>query len=269
MKLPKHLDLPFELEIFRHRIESSILPSVQIAPHFQKTSILDSKFSGIPYLPKNYSYPKDLDGNNMFLLAQINFSQVQLGYPFPNHGLLQFFISPLICKRNSILEEHIFQHYFKVRYYSDIQIGNHFSEDFALFDKEIWNFPIGNEMKLSFKHQIEPVSALDYRIDHFLQTPLAHYPAYFDNERTLEDVYLEHFLGAEHKIGGYPYFIHNDTRKRSPFFKRFDTLLLQIVSNDAHNIMWGDSGVVKFFINHQKLLNLDFTDVYLIADQYE
>ncbi|WP_449443775.1 DUF1963 domain-containing protein [Ureibacillus acetophenoni] len=51
--------------------------------------------------------------------------------------------------------------------------------------------------------------------------------------------------------------------------RRFDTLLLQIISNDEENIMWGDSGIIKFFINKQKLLNLDFSDIYFIAEQYE
>ncbi|RKJ62569.1 DUF1963 domain-containing protein, partial [Butyricicoccus sp. 1XD8-22] len=59
-----------------------------------------------------------------------------------------------------------------------------------------------------------------------------------------------------------------DTRKNSPFLRRFDTLLLQIVSNDEQNIMWGDSGVIKFFINQQKLINLDFSEIYFVTEQY-
>ncbi len=135
------------------------------------------------------------------------------------------------------------------------------------FDYE--SFPIGEEMALSFNTEMEPVSAMDYRIETYLKEPLSHYIATSNDERSIEDIYFEHFLGAEHKIGGYPYFIYEDTRKNSLFLRRFDTLLLQIISNDAEKIMWGDSGIIKFFINRQKLLNLDFSDIYFIAEQYE
>lgn len=265
-----HLDLPIELEGIRSSIEDSLLPFNKIHPCPKRTSLLDSKFSGIAYLPQQHSYPKDINGMQMLLLAQINFSQIKLVHPFPKEGMLQFFISPTIFNTNQTVEEHFFQHYFKVRYLTKVLPLEDINTKLSYIEQpHLESFPIGEEMGLIFSPGFEPVSAMDYRIEEFLSKPLSHYLSSLSEEKSIEDIYFEHFLGAEHKIGGYPYFIYHDTRKNSPFLRRFDTLLLQIISNDEENIMWGDSGIIKFFINKRKLLNLDFSDIYFIAEQYE
>ncbi len=270
MKLQSYLNLPIELEIFRPNIESSMLPLYKLYPYKGKISLVDSKFSGQPYIPLNFSYPKDLNGQEMKLLAQINFAQFSTILPFPKEGILQFFISPTIYQTRYSVEEHIFQHYFKVRYYPNLPTLDTLTCDPTPEDSTNQEgFPIGEEMAITYIPLMEPVSAMDYRIEEYLFHPLAHNFSTIINDRSFEDIYVEHFLGADHKIGGYPYFIHKDTRKNSHFLKRFDTLLLQIVSNDSQNIMLGDSGIIKFFINQHKLLNLDFSDIYLIAEQYD
>lgn len=268
MNMSKHLDLPIQLERIRSQLEPSLLDSVRINPSLSSSSLHDSKFSGLPYLPLNHAYPKDIEGNVMYFLAQINFAQLRLDPPFPNSGILQFFISPILFHNKIDVDEHIFQHYFKVRYYSKILSEGMLVQSFPLMNIFSTDFPILSEMKLSFTHKLEPVSAMDYRIEKFLTKPLSDFSFELEDGRSLEDVYIQHFLGAEHKVGGYPYFLQIDTRKNSPFLRRFDTLLLQIVSNDEQNIMWGDSGVIKFFINQQKLINLDFSEIYFVTEQY-
>lgn len=270
MKPPYHLELPTELESIRPLIENSLLPIYKLLPFSKTTSLFDSKFSGSAYFPYNITYPKDIDGCQMAMLAQINFTQLNMELPFPKEGILQFFISPSIYRSKLPIEEHLFQHYFKVRYYPQVLPAEKLNYDVPLNKKvEYEPFPIGNEMALLLTHTFEPVSAMDYRVERYLKKPLSYYSTIPNDGKSIEDLYLEHYLGAEHKIGGYPYFIYDDTRKSSPFLRRFDTLLLQIVSNDAQNIMWGDSGIIKFFINEQKLMNLDFSDIYFIAEQYE
>lgn len=269
MRSPDHFNLPIELEKIRPSIESSLLPFNKLLPYAKKPSSLASKFSGRAYFPLNYSYPKDINGHKMRLLAQINFSETGFIEPFPKKGILQFFISPSICNSVHSVEEHFFQHYFKVRYFHEILTIDTSSDNHTIEHTKYESFPIEEELALSFSSSIEPVSAMDYRIDHFLSKSLSHFSTINPDGKSIEELYFEHFLGAEHKIGGYPYFIYEDTRKSSPFLRRFDTLLLQIVSNDAEKIMWGDSGIIKFFINRQKLLNLDFSDIYFIAEQYD
>lgn len=45
-------------------------------------------------------------------------------------------------------------------------------------------------------------------------------------------------------------------------------LLLQIDTDDALNIMWGDAGVANFFIREKDLINLDFSNVVYNWDCY-
>jgi uncharacterized protein YwqG len=257
------LRLPSQFEGIRTRLEASVLKAINILPTIQQTNFTDSKFAGYPYLPKTMKYPKDIDGNYLILLAQINFEQCHSFHPFPSRGILQFFISPSLAKYQ--LTEEIFQHYFKVRYYPNILPEHELVTDFSFLPNFAYS-PIRNEMSLRFIYTVEPVSAMDYRLTKYISH--SDLNKQLHDGRTLEEHYFEHFLGAEHKIGGYPYFIHQDTRTHSTLLKRYDTLLLQMVSDDEQNIMWGDSGIIKFFINSKKLAQCDFTDIYLQAEQY-
>lgn len=260
-----HFPLPSQFKSIQYRLEASKLNTINIFPQNCKTSFTDSKFSGLPYLPKYKNYPKDLDGNPFLFLAQINFAQLDSFNPFPSKGILQFFISPTLT--NYLVSEDIFQRYFKVRYYPNILPETELITDFSFLLKNGAEVStIKNEMSLMFKNTIEPVSAMDYRLNNYISEHDLN--LYLEDGRTLEEYYFENFLGAEHKIGGYPYFIHADSRKSSALLKRYDTLLLQIVSDDEQGIMWGDSGILKFFINSKKLAEQDFSDIYFQAEQY-
>lgn len=263
MEFSHSLSLPAQFEAIRTRLEASSLKAIKITPEIQKTCLTGSKFSGNPYLPKTMNYPKDIEGNDLIFLAQINFGELDSFHPFPSRGILQFFISPSLATYQ--LSEDIFQHYFKVRYFRDILPENELITDFSFLPKPA-HPPITSEMAIHFFNTVEPVSALDYRLNHFLSP--GDLNKVLPDGRTLEEHYVEHFLGAEHKIGGYPYFIHYDPRIHSNFLKRYDTLLLQIVSNDEQQIMWGDSGIIKFFINSKKLAQGNFSDIYLQAERY-
>jgi len=95
--MKRNLELPAELEPFRQEIESSEKPVIKITYERKATDFWSSKFGGVPYLPKGYDFPKDSDGKYMHLLAQLNFEEIfaQVPYlaPFPNQGILQFYIS--------------------------------------------------------------------------------------------------------------------------------------------------------------------------------
>lgn len=259
--------LPRELENFRNQIESSVVNSIWITPSEGIPSLTDSKFAGYPYIPKSHLYPKDSNGEYMPLLAQINFAQLPSTPHLPKRGLLQFFISKKFCNPAGRKEEFLFQQDFKVRYFPSLLKEYQLTEDFPLFvmNKE---FPIQKEMKLEFHQMLEPVSATDYRREIFLPHAQIIDRFFSEDDQAFEDIYSENFLAAEHKLGGYPYFLEYDTRKDSIFLKRFDVLLLQIVSNDEEGIMYGDSGVIKFFINQHALNSLDFSSVYFIVEQF-
>ncbi|NES71082.1 MAG: DUF1963 domain-containing protein [Okeania sp. SIO2D1] len=52
----------------------------------------ESKFGGLPYLPRTIDYPTNKKGEYLKLLAQLNFSEMPLLENFPTQGILQFYI---------------------------------------------------------------------------------------------------------------------------------------------------------------------------------
>ena len=70
-----------------------------------------------------------------------------------------------------------------------------------------------------------------------------------------------------HKLLGYPCFTQWDPRG-DDYNERYNTLLFQMDS-EVPDLLWGDCGVANFFINLDKLKNLDFTDVLYNWDCYQ
>jgi len=259
-----NLSLPKELYPLRSEIESSLLPAIIISPAKRTTSLTESKFAGEPYLPYYQTLPKDITGESMRLLAQINFAEVPQIQGFPTQGILQFFISSNIFANAAYYKEDIFQQFYKVRFYptveSNITMTTHHHQSHS---SNNW-FPINEELALQFHSTLEPVSVLDYRAVHHLPSLIAT----LNYDVNLHEIYLQHFLGAGAKIGGYAYFLDEDIRHTSQLLQRYDVLLLQIDSNDEFGIMWADSGVGKFFINREKLLQQDFSDILFQWEYY-
>lgn len=262
------MSFPKQLECFSIQLVNSAFNYSKLTPSWQKPLIMNSKFAGFPYLPKEALYPKDVNGQFMLLLAQINLAEANLSKPFPSEGMLQFFISETCYEQGQFSKGHRQQQYFKICYYPTLIPEQFLQSDFSfLQDVSRHVFPIQQEVGLNFTHHIEPVSATDYRLQHFIPQNLQEA---FSNEygQLFEDIYLQHFSAADFKMGGYPYFIDHDERTLSPTLQQYDTLLLQIVSNDDLGIMWGDCGVIKFFINKRNLAQCNFSDVYLYIEDY-
>jgi uncharacterized protein YwqG len=67
-------------------------------------------------------------------------------------------------------------------------------------------------------------------------------------------------------VGGFPHFTQGDYRPEA-----YSELLLQIDSFDysdgyENTVMWGDGGVINFFIKPENLKNSDFSDVFIGGD---
>ena len=87
--------IPDFLEKYRQQIEEYRLDTVRIfataIADGEILSIRQSKFLGLPYIPKNQIYPTCLNGTPMIMLAQINFSEVPPLENYPTKGILQLF----------------------------------------------------------------------------------------------------------------------------------------------------------------------------------
>ena len=237
-------------------------------------NLTDSKFGGLPYIPTDSDTPKDSNGNQLALLAQINCDDLPENALYPKDGLLQFWIS-----RNDDFGLDNKEDYC-VKYIENIEdnistenilnkynlLNEENGEEYSPFNKKNTSF------ELKFEKGISTITSTDFLFEEIaLKTICELFPdeniedLYNDLERDVFDALFKAFNGVDHAIGAYPTFTQWDPR--NPEEKdAYGITLLQIEShwnNDSNSngIMWGDSGVANLFINKEKLESLDFEDV--------
>ena len=250
------LELSPELEPYRSAIEATIKQHIKIeATDNDNPTWWQSKFGGLPYMPKDFEYPKSNDGEYLHLLAQINFTEVPQLEGLPNKGILQFYLANdemFGCDFDNPTK----QDKFRVIYFSDADLPK---EDLVtnfnfLTEIDKFCFPLKGCRAMRFKIASAPISGGDYRFNIWRED---------DVSDDLYDEYWEKFNTEGHKLLGYPDFTQSDPRDY--LFKEEDyILLLQIDSeygDDEFEISWGDNGIGNFFIKPSNLKKLDFTKI--------
>lgn len=255
-------------------------PVVKLNPkRSENTGVFESKMGGVPYMPKNYEYPKDKseghEGEPLRLLAQLNFEKLPHIESFPEKGILQFFCA---CNDDALygldFDDPVSAKSFRVIYHENIITDESLlmsAEDIPKFKEDTGYFPFDGEFILEAEAPGScPVSAGDYR---FEEEQLKIYNEITGkaakniygteiSDETWEKIYeLRTF--EQTCIGGYPFFTQADVR-HSDKYGEYDILLFQSTSiwgekNDE--IMWGDLGVGNFFISSESLKKLDFSNV--------
>jgi uncharacterized protein YwqG len=248
---------PPELEPFHSQLTGTRMPFVRIkAGKAQTTTPWQSKVGGMPYLPKGTSWPVSPDGQPLYFLAQINFSEAPALAPFPEKGILQFYINDDDLYGMDFDDGEV-QDTFRVLYFPEVsqsiaglQSGMAISEDYELL-------PHHPEVShpLTFEAAEEIAPACDYRFA--AQMGAGFFEQFGDKEWELLDTYNKIAQAQGHKFGGYAYFTQDDPRSpEDPML-----LLLQIDSDEQMDLMWGDMGVGHFFIREKDLLARDFSRV--------
>jgi len=213
--IEKSISLSKPLESLRTVLEPSIVEYMKVSVSTKAASVLNSKLGGMPYLPKGMPHPQDEKAEYMSLLAQVNFSEGFFPSPFPTKGLLQFFISPSAYEQTLKTGGILTTNYFHVRYYPTITTENLVTDFSYLQSVQTDRLPLKNELPVSFSKELEPVSATDYRLTHFI-TPKLMEQFTKTEHQLFPEIYLHYFSGADMKTGGYPYFIGEDIRKNNP-----------------------------------------------------
>ena len=237
-------------------------------------NLIDSKFGGLPYISTDADTPKDSNGNQLALLAQINCSDLPENTLYPKDGLLQFWISrnddfgldnkkDYCVKYIENIEDNITKESILTKYKL---LDEENSEEYSPFSKKNTSFA------LKFEKGISTITSTDFLFEDIaLKTIHTLFPdenikdLYDDLERDVFNTLFKAFNGVDHAIGAYPTFTQWDPR--NPEEKdAYGITLLQVESywnNDSNSsgIMWGDSGVANFFINKEKLEHLNFEDV--------
>lgn len=273
MNYHQELLLSPELEKYRNRIEATVKPYIEIdIENNEQVDWWQSKFGGLPYLPKGFDYPKAANGKCLFLLAQINFAEVPLLEGFPTQGILQFFIGDDGLYGVDRFETSDFDsETYKVIYFPQVDFNiNNIVTNYG-FLPQPESFPLVGCYSLQLTKKYAPITVDDYQFKKELGEEF--YNLFKSNEKIEEEYFALSSSGGGHKIGGYPSFIQGDIRDISYRYPDWvpedpDILLFQIdtETNNSTYIMWGDAGIANFFIPESGLRSLDFSEVFYYWD---
>jgi len=246
---------------------------IKIIPNISP-EIFDSKLGGLPYWTPEKNYPTNSDGEQLILLAQINFEREKVNSPLPTNGMLQFFITnDDMLGMNS--DDQTEQNNFRVIYHEKINYNIN-KEDVEKLNIPTSNEKVGEdfaiikECKISLEKGLDYIKHGDVKFDNFLKIA---YKEVFKKEPNKEDIYF-HALNddernsldqeleinkSNHKMLGYSYFTQEDPRYDEKY-RNYDTLLLQIDSESKY-VKWGGTGIGNFFISKKSLLEKDFSKI--------
>lgn len=240
------------------KLEKVALPCLRIeASPAENLFQFDSKFGGDPYWPADRPYPVDSTGKYMYLLAQLNFSQLPKLEGYPDKGLLQFYLAA--DSMYGLNSDHpTAQTGFSIVYFENAEATA--LEHFSFLNEEDRRdaVPVERPMQLHVTLDKDYYSFADIHFPEEVTDELFADVAPGQEQRMLEDELSNTYPDNGHKIGGYAYFTQYDPRDNEAY--KDYILLLQIDSQLPH-ICWGDAGVGNFFIHPDALKRKDFSNV--------
>lgn len=293
--------LPTALEPHRAALQASEKPVLRLAANPKhQPQLWESKVGGVPYRLKGAAWPMSTEKHPrpLVFLAQVNLSEANAGGKalpdFPSAGLLQFFILnsefmgadamfgadggnadlagpegnyrvlyiPQVVQDASKLETAGPRPEYNPDEVARLKAGGYTSliNDTGLIWEQlpfdmVKTFP-PPAVALSHIADREPVSGADNLAATVLGKPAREL---WQGDGTRVDLASELYdlSPGGHKVGGYPNFTQGDPRQKPGEW----TLLFQLDSDPALNLMWGDVGTANFFIRPADLKKRDFSRV--------
>lgn len=254
-----------ELSEYKEKIEASKREVLRADLATASKNPLHSKIGGHPFWPANKDWPTGRKQQALHFLAQINFEEIPNLAPYPNKGMLQFFIDP----SNDLLGMDYSNRKkgeFAVIYHENIP--EELAEQAAL-GPSIENAeegPVQEARDLKFEKSTEYVPTTDRLFSWKVGARAYKLADQVEGEKRKEQVLKDYndFAGvAGIKIGGYGCFTQNDIRYSQKYTK-YDYLLLQITTEGP--IQWKQKGAAHFFITEKDLEERNFEKVLYTWD---
>ncbi|MFN0014937.1 MAG: YwqG family protein [Saprospiraceae bacterium] len=251
------LDLPAAIEPFRDRLLATRRTFVRVsAQPARATSWWESKVGGQPYLPKGIPFPAAPDGRELVFLAQINFADMPRLHPFPERGIVQFYINDDDLYGMDF-DDGECPDMFRTLFFPDptTDVSALQTQFTPSEDEDILPHHPETTYPLAFVLSEEVAPSTDYQ---FWQTfGSGFFQQFGQAEWDVQDAFNRSVRSDGHKIGGYAYFTQDDPRRpEDPML-----LLFQLDSDEGMDLMWGDMGVGHFFIREKDLVARDFSRV--------
>jgi uncharacterized protein YwqG len=255
-------ELPPELEPYRADIIASSRAFIRIrADRHRETRPWESKIGGVPYQPKAETPPLGSRGQPLHFLAQLNFAEMPPLSPFPDQGIVVFYIddAPLFGFNP---DDSGSQSDYRVLFFPEvIQDADALRTDHPL-DRPYEYLPHHPEQSfpLLFEPSEEVAPVTDYHFwERFGQD---FFQRFGTSSWDVLEAYEKLVRAEGHKVGGYAYFTQDDPRTSSDPH----VLLFQLDSDQPMDLMWGDTGVAHFFIREKDLRDRRFSSVWFNWD---
>lgn len=270
------------IENFKKENSKEVI-SISTTPN-KPVDITSSKFGGTFYLPKNAQIPTNNEGEQLTFLAQINCKELPENNIYPKEGIVQFWIyggsqqlgadfmdfDSINNNKNKRVN-----YYPTIEdYYSEEEINSLYQPK-GLDGKVLTPLQNGAPFSLSFKVEKQPITVMEYSFNSLFNSAWNEkFPSLKIEEEwpEIEELNINVFnilekelteLASGTQIGGYGYFTQWDPRS-DDHLNDYNVVLLQIDTDygaDEYIIMWGDGGIGNFFIQEDKLKQLDFSSV--------
>lgn len=257
--------------IYNEMKKEYIKPRIRIETLNEETNIYDSKFGGVPYLPKDFIYQykimKDQSKQPLKLLAQLNFEQMPHLEGFPKKGILQFYMA---CDGTYGLdndEENDAQNSVRVVYHEHIvKNKKDLQEPPCINIQDDEDFPMSEgSLKLQFYLEEDVIALDDYIfeeifVDKFNNSSPNKIKTIFELPSEAFDLLCEDAKRL-HKVGGYAQFSKEKYEDYSIVLLQMDSEYLEEDDQDRPWIAFADDGMCNFLIRPSDLKKLDFSHV--------
>ena len=191
---------------------STEMPVLRLTEDDSPAQITDSKLGGAFYVPEGMKAPRNLDtGNPLYLLAQLNFSQLPQLRGFPAQGLLQFFIDGEDTLYGADYDNPQSQRSWRVRYLPNVPVTALHANRVV---KPAWHddtvLPFNDpdtERRLVAQAGKQTITPTDYRFEGRLQScvsTLNEYDHGFfrEHEAEIRDSLAALLMSGGHQVGG-------------------------------------------------------------------
>ena len=270
----KDLFVKFDLEHLYTKLERHFENSISFKTEKSNDADLPigtSKMGGVPDVPKDFQWP-EWNGFKQLFVVQINLNDLasfESAKDLPKSGLLSFFFDSQLEVWGDDPNEH---DAWKVFYFNDAdQLGRHSNTSFRQEEGE----GLLDPCSVTFFEKITPPS---YYSEIIQSMGLDE-----DEHDQYGEMVYEYYRGAEdeimvHQLFGHPLILQEEEMQSecqrmihaaNPEKKQSNPdqwkLLLQIDSDEKTNVMWGDCGILYFWINEEDLKAQNFKAVWTFA----
>lgn len=254
-----------ELSSFQSKIEASQREVLCAELQEASEDCFQSKIGGKPYWSEAQPWPTNRKGAPLYFLAQINFATMPTLPPYPDKGLLQFFVDPSgelmgMDYSNRLKGD------FALLYHENPVAQPHASAGPSI--EQVADGPVRRALDLHWKRGHEYVPTTNRLFSWKVGTQAYKWADLMEEETRKKQVLEDYNIFAQAsaiKIGGYGCFSKNDIRFNQKY-TTYDYLLLQISSGE--HIQWGKQGKAHFFLPKKALLEKKFDTALYTWDDF-